>query len=205
MTPDHAIILRDITHNLNSALASVGFGTVMATFVILLLVRAGAKPKGFSLAFLMIGAIVFCAGWAQWAQGLNLVWNVEIVKIIAIFAACATVGWIVLTIVERAPQTVLLGMLALLLVCVLFGALAMWASTKNLFLLAVVVVALSLVAACAFLGWALIRMAERRPIIIDPSQLSGAPRPEMLPREIDRGPLLERKPTAALQPYRRGG
>ena len=202
MTTDHAILMRDITQNLNSALASFGFGTVMATFAILALVRAGAKPGRFTISIIFAALLVFCMSWAQWAQGLRFIFDAETVKIFAVVAACTTLGLVVLRMIERAPPSAMLAGLAVMLCVCLCAVTTIFAPTKNMALFVALVAIVAFAVICAIVGFVFVRVADRRPIMLP--HAPALPEIERMPREIDRGPLLAApRETRALQHYRR--
>jgi len=193
MTTDHAILLRDITTNMNSALAALGFGFIMGIFALLILVKAGVKPGAVSILTVVLGVGALCVCFAAWAQSwhfhFRLDWSVEVIRILGIVAACAIAGIILLRIVERAPPAALFACLAALSVCGLLGALAIWAPPHNLLLLIVALLIIAILAALMIIAWASVKMTADRPIIIqqapDNPQIETAGR-----REINRGPLL---------------
>lgn len=186
MTTDHAIALQDF----NSMLASLGFGFVMAVAFLLFIVPTVARPGRGSIAFILISVTFISMCFAAWAQSwhIRLDWNPEAAKVVAIVAACAIAGWIMLTIVQRAPPAAMFACLALLAGCGLCGALVLWAPFHNLLLLAVIFGVVALVAIIGILSWAIVRKDENRPIVIQ--QAPEHPQIEGWRREVDRGQIL---------------
>jgi hypothetical protein len=199
MTLDHTVMMHG-ADGVDRVLRELGFGMVMATAFLMLITQMGAKPGRAAILFIMLGGTVLCMCFAAWAQSIHFVVTGEAAKVAAIVAACAIAGAVALIIVQRAPPAALLACFAILLVCGLLGALAIWAPTHNLFLLVVALFIVAMLAAFGLIVWAQIRMDERRPIVIEQAPHHA----QIQPREIDRGPLLAAtQGTRALQPHKR--
>ena len=190
---DHAALL----HDLNSALASLGFGFVMAVATVIFLAwlgLGGFARSRWALAFILMFVAFFCVCMSMWAQDLHFAFHVdrEAVRVLtwsaAGIVAAIIVGRFIQIIVERAPPAALVACLSVLMGCGLVGVLSIWAAPKNLLLLVAIVGLVALVAMIAILAWVLDRAHQRSVQYPRQVVINHAPQVEALPY-VDRGRL----------------